>query len=107
MTSYLLINESIHIIIFLFMLATHFMIFTGAAIYEKDHTTKNVANHIVRYFHALKGREVKKWWGFTVWKNEKFSLNEKRNSSNQLFSNFFSKTIALTKFLEESVTIIS
>ena len=33
----------------------------------------------------------------TVWKNVKFSLTEK-NSSNQLFSNFFIKPIAFTKF---------
>ena len=35
-----------------------------------------------------------------ICKNEKFSLTEK-NSSNQLFSNFFSKTIAFTKFLRK------
>ena len=37
----------------------------------------------------------------TVWKNEKFSLTEKKISSNQLFSDFFSKTIAFTKFLRK------
>ena len=38
----------------------------------------------------------------TVWKNEKFSLSEKKkNSSNQLFSHFLSKTIAFTKFLRK------
>ena len=36
----------------------------------------------------------------TVWINEKFSLTEKI-SSNQLFSNFFSKTITFTKFLRK------
>ena len=36
----------------------------------------------------------------TVWKNNKFSLAEK-NSSNQLFSDFFSKTIAFTKFFQK------
>ena len=34
-------------------------------------------------------------------KNEKFSLTEKKNSSNQLFSNFYSKTIAFTEFLRK------
>ena len=38
----------------------------------------------------------------TVWKNKKFSLTEKI-SSNQLFSNFVTKTIAFTKFLQKSV----
>ena len=33
--------------------------------------------------------------------NEKFSLTEKKNSSNQLFSNFFSKTVTFTKFLQK------
>ena len=34
----------------------------------------------------------------TVWKNEKFSLTEKKFSWNQLFSNFFSKTVTFKKF---------
>ena len=37
----------------------------------------------------------------TVLKLQKFSLTEKKNSSNQLFSDFFSKTIAFTKFLRK------
>ena len=37
----------------------------------------------------------------SVEKNEKFFLTEKKISSNQLFSNFFSKTIAFTKFLRQ------
>ena len=35
----------------------------------------------------------------TLLKNEYFSLTEKKNSWNQLLSNFLSKTIAFTKFL--------
>ena len=35
----------------------------------------------------------------TLWKNEKSTLTEKKNSSNQLFSIFFSKTVTFTKFL--------
>ena len=36
----------------------------------------------------------------TLWKNEKFFLTHQRNiSSNQLFSNLFSKTVTFTKFL--------
>ena len=30
---------------------------------------------------------------FTVWKNEKFTLTERKISSNQLFSTFFSKPL--------------
>ena len=36
----------------------------------------------------------------TVWKNEKFTVTQK-NSSNQLFSVFFSKTVTFTKFLSK------
>ena len=36
----------------------------------------------------------------TVWKNEKFTVTQKKNSSNQLFiSNLFSKTVTFTEFL--------
>ena len=39
-------------------------------------------------------------------KNEKFTLTDKKNSSNQLFSYFYSKNDAFTKFLpKKSVRI--
>ena len=37
----------------------------------------------------------------TVWKNEKFTVTQKKNSSNQLFSIFFSKNVTFTKFLSK------
>ena len=46
-----------------------------------------------------------------MWKNEKFSLTRQKNiSSNQLFSNIFSKTVTFTKFLAktgERISVIS
>ena len=37
----------------------------------------------------------------TVWKNEKFGLDSLKNiSSNQLFSNFHSKTVTFTKYFQ-------
>ena len=37
----------------------------------------------------------------TVWKIEKFTVTQKKNSSNQLFSIFFSKYVTFTKFLSK------
>ena len=47
--------------------------------------------------------EIMKNYSHKVWKNEKFSLTEEKNSSNQLLSNFFSKTIAFTIFLQKKL----
>ena len=44
---------------------------------------------------------------WTVWNYEKFSLSLKKISSNHLFSNFFSKTNAFTKFLRKKCERIS
>ena len=52
----------------------------------------------------MRSMEIMKNYSHKVWKNEKFSLTEEKNSSNQLFSNFFSKTrktITFTKFLRK------
>ena len=37
----------------------------------------------------------------TVWKIEKFTVTQKKNSSNQLFSIFFSKYVTFTKFFSK------
>ena len=55
--------------------------------------------------HQMRSMEIMKNYSHKVWKNEKFSLTEEKNSSNQLLSNFFSKTITFTEFLRKRMFV--
>ena len=65
---------------------------------RKCQNDDNFWNLKIDFTQNLCGRKIVQLSQSTVWKNEKFSLTKKKISSNQLFSNFFSKTIAFTKF---------
>ena len=59
---------------------------------------QNVLIYITKKFENYKTLHISLKLRTAVWKNEKFTVTQK-NSSNQLFSIFFSKKVTFTKFL--------
>ena len=79
-------------------------------IYTQQKTFRQINSLVISLENALISRNFcqksvreSKYRSFqqlsTLWKNEKFSLTEKNISSNQRFSNLFSKNVDFTKFL--------
>ena len=55
----------------------------------------------IKWFHEFFCQIVFFLLYSAVWKNEKFAVTQKKNSSNQLYSIFFHKNVTFTKFLSK------